>query len=77
MRGNGRLLDQSRREATTDALTGLGDRRQLASDAATHLDRLDPARPLTLTMFDLDGFRSYNDTFGHPGTSSWSAWPPG
>jgi diguanylate cyclase (GGDEF)-like protein len=66
VRDNGRLLDQSRREATTDALTGLGNRRQLASDLTAQLDRLDPAHPLTLTMFDLDGFKGYNDTFGHP-----------
>ncbi|MET0461105.1 MAG: HD domain-containing phosphohydrolase [Ilumatobacteraceae bacterium] len=66
MRENRRLLDQSRREATTDALTGLGNRRQLTADLAAHLPHLDPARPLTLTMFDLDGFKGYNDTFGHP-----------
>jgi diguanylate cyclase (GGDEF)-like protein len=62
---NVRLLDQSRREATTDALTGLGNRRQLVADLAVHIDRLDPRRPVVLTLFDLDGFKQYNDTFGH------------
>ena len=62
---NGRMLAQSRREAATDALTGLGNRRQLKADLAVHLDELDPERPLMLTLFDLDGFKHYNDTFGH------------
>lgn len=62
---NARLLAHSRREATTDALTGLGNRRQLMADLTVHLDDLDPERPLMLTLFDLDGFKEYNDTFGH------------
>jgi diguanylate cyclase (GGDEF)-like protein len=62
---NARLLAASRHEATTDALTGLGNRRQLMDDLATHLEDLDPERPLMLTLFDLDGFKEYNDTFGH------------
>jgi diguanylate cyclase (GGDEF)-like protein len=66
VRDNGRLLHQSRQDATTDALTGLGNRRQLASDLARHVGKLDPDRPMTLTLFDLDGFKQYNDTFGHP-----------
>jgi diguanylate cyclase (GGDEF)-like protein/PAS domain S-box-containing protein len=60
------MLAQSRREAMTDALTGLGNRRQLSADLTAHLDELDPARPLMLTLFDLDGFKQYNDMFGHP-----------
>ena len=66
VRDNGRLLHQSRLDATTDALTGLGNRRQLASDLARHVGNFDPDRPMTLTLFDLDGFKQYNDTFGHP-----------
>jgi len=62
---NTRLLAESRREAMTDSLTGLGNRRQLSADLAKHLDVLDPERPLMLTLFDLDGFKQYNDTFGH------------
>ena len=62
---NRRMLAQSRRDATTDALTGLGNRRQLKEDLAVHLDELVPEQPLLLTLFDLDGFKHYNDTFGH------------
>jgi diguanylate cyclase (GGDEF)-like protein len=62
---NRRLLATSRREATTDSLTGLGNRRQLTADLTDHLERLDSDRPLALTLFDLDGFKQYNDTFGH------------
>ncbi len=65
VRENGRLLAQSRREAATDSLTGLSNRRQLSNDLAASIEDLDPERPLMLTFFDLDGFKLYNDTFGH------------
>jgi GGDEF domain-containing protein len=63
---NARMLGHSRVEASTDALTDLGNRRQLSTDLDAHLDHLDPAQPLMLTIFDLDGFKQYNDRFGHP-----------
>jgi len=59
------LLARSRREAMTDALTGLGNRRQLTADLSAHVGEIDRDRPLMLTLFDLDGFKDYNDTFGH------------
>ena len=62
---NRRMLAQSRLDATRDALTGLGNRRQLKADLAVLLEELAPERPLLLTLFDLDGFKHYNDTFGH------------
>jgi hypothetical protein len=65
-RENTRMLHTSRDEALADPLTGMPNRRALAR----HLDRAIPAatsdRPLVLTLFDLDGFKLYNDTFGHP-----------
>ncbi|HEX4745381.1 MAG TPA: diguanylate cyclase [Gaiellaceae bacterium] len=64
-RENGRLFALTRAEATTDALTGLGNRRQLIADLEGRLHR-DEMPAMLLMLFDLDGFKSYNDTFGHP-----------
>ncbi|MEA2123239.1 MAG: hypothetical protein QOI80_21 [Solirubrobacteraceae bacterium] len=47
--------------AMTDSLTGLPNRRQLTSDLETATESGDGV----LAMFDLDGFKGYNDTFGH------------
>jgi two-component system cell cycle response regulator len=60
------LLGTSRGEANTDELTGLGNRRQLANDLESELHQVSAQRPLLLALFDLNGFKSYNDTFGHP-----------
>jgi diguanylate cyclase (GGDEF)-like protein len=65
VRENVRMLVQSRIEASTDSLTGLGNRRHLAADLSAQVADLDPARPVMLTLFDMDGFKLYNDTFGH------------
>ncbi|HWH95198.1 MAG TPA: diguanylate cyclase [Baekduia sp.] len=63
-RENLALLRRSRREALEDGLTGLPNRRRLLVDLECELrDR--PARSSTLVFFDLDGFKSYNDNFGH------------
>jgi two-component system cell cycle response regulator len=58
------MLDVSRGEATTDPLTGLGNRRALAAALEDRLDDDVPA-PMILALFDLDGFKNYNDSFGH------------
>ncbi len=65
-RENVSMLTTSRDEALTDALTGLGNRRALTQDLERELARADDARPVVLVLFDLDGFKHYNDTFGHP-----------
>jgi two-component system, cell cycle response regulator len=62
-RENARLLQRSRTEAETDALTGLANRRKLLTDLD---ERLEARAPTLLILFDLDGFKSYNDAFGHP-----------
>jgi diguanylate cyclase (GGDEF)-like protein len=50
----------------TDALTGIGNRRKLKTDLERGLNDASPANPLLLMLFDLNGFKAYNDTFGHP-----------
>ena len=63
---NVRMLRTSREEALTDSLTGLSNRRQLLADLAETLGEASAARRVALALFDLDGFKQYNDTFGHP-----------
>jgi diguanylate cyclase (GGDEF)-like protein len=55
----------SRSEALTDALTGLGNRRGLERALIRTLADDAPER-WVLGLFDLNGFKTYNDTFGHP-----------
>ena len=65
-RDNLDLLAASRTEALTDALTGLGNRRRLMIDLERITKVASASRPVALMMFDLDGFKRYNDCFGHP-----------
>jgi two-component system cell cycle response regulator len=60
LRENQRLLDQVR----TDPLTGLGSQARLQMDLEQR--ERTPGAPLTVVLFDLNGFKRYNDTFGHP-----------
>ena len=64
---NARLHEAVRATAERDPVTGLYNHRAIHN----HLDRaLDQARrtrtPLAVAMLDLDGFKLYNDTHGHP-----------
>jgi two-component system cell cycle response regulator len=56
----------TRRLAVTDPLTGLGNRRMLVEDLDAALASATPADQRLLVLFDLNGFKLYNDTFGHP-----------
>src|SRR4051812_3583362 len=53
-----------REEATRDPLTGLGNRRKMAADVGSWITD-SAASPRLLILFDLNGFKGYNDTFGH------------
>jgi two-component system cell cycle response regulator len=60
------LLERSRTQALADELTGLGNRRRLVRDLGRRLADGAQSQPFLLALFDLDGFKRYNDTFGHP-----------
>jgi diguanylate cyclase (GGDEF)-like protein len=64
-RENHVLLEQSRQDALTDELTGLWNRRKLFGDL-DHLLAHPDGEPTAIGVLDLDGFKAYNDRFGHP-----------
>jgi diguanylate cyclase len=61
-----RSLQEVRRDAATDALTGLSNRRtfdaQLRDAAGLAMNS---GAPLSLALFDVDHFKRVNDTWGH------------
>jgi two-component system, cell cycle response regulator len=61
LRENKRLLEQVR----TDRLTGLGSQARLQMDLEAR-ERQGAGKPMTVILLDLNGFKRYNDTFGHP-----------
>jgi two-component system, cell cycle response regulator len=62
---NVRMLQRRTHDAITDSLTGLGNRRRLMGDLETVFQRGKSGQAFTLAFFDLDGFKRYNDSFGH------------
>jgi diguanylate cyclase (GGDEF)-like protein len=61
VRANKRLLEQVR----TDPLTGLGSQSRLRIDLEDRCGRA-AEEPLVVMLLDLNGFKRYNDNFGHP-----------
>jgi two-component system, cell cycle response regulator len=62
---NGRMLRRQTHDAVTDMLTGLSNRRRLIEDLGQAVRRAEQGQQATLAFFDLNGFKNYNDTFGH------------
>jgi diguanylate cyclase (GGDEF)-like protein len=59
-------LSQLRRQASTDVLTGLGNRRWLREIATMELQRASREKtPISVIILDLDHFKRINDQFGH------------
>ena len=53
-------------QGTTDALTGIGNRRHMDALVGAELERTRrSAHPLSLLMIDIDGFKHVNDHAGH------------
>ena len=63
---NLRMLRSARQDALTDSLTGLPNRRAFVDDLARLLETGEPVQRRRLALFDLDGFKRYNDAYGHP-----------
>ncbi len=62
-RQNARLAEL----ATTDELTGVKNRRRFREDLELLFAQADrQGSPLSLIMLDIDHFKQFNDTFGHP-----------
>ena len=63
---NLKLQEALRQQSTSDALAGLYNRRYLEESLERELRRAARAKQsLSLVMFDLDHFKTFNDTFGH------------
>lgn len=61
------LYNQVKAMALSDGLTGLANRRNFDMFLDAELRRASTLkRPLSLIMLDLDKFKTYNDTYGHP-----------
>ncbi len=64
------LTEERHRQAVTDQLTGLGNRRRLAAVLdglfADHADSATAPRVVSFLFVDLNHFKEVNDSFGHP-----------
>lgn len=58
-------LENSRREASTDSLTGLYNRRALESTYRQIINTALPGENMSLILMDIDKFKVFNDTHGH------------
>jgi len=65
--GNARLYQNAKVSSITDSLTGLYNRRHFQERLAAEESRSRRHRhPFSIIMLDIDHFKNYNDTCGHP-----------
>lgn len=61
------MADELQRQATTDPLTGLLNHRYGHAAVTDAVDRAaGDGHPVSVLVADIDGFKLYNDTYGHP-----------
>ena len=61
-----RNFEEVRREAMTDALTGIANRKYFDIHLRTSmLHSMENGRPLSLVLVDIDHFKNFNDKYGH------------
>jgi diguanylate cyclase len=59
-------MESVRKEAMTDALTGIANRKLFDAEFYRLVNEShNTKKPLTLLMVDIDHFKSFNDTYGH------------
>lgn len=58
-------LTRVQRQAMTDELTGVANRRALFKELPSRLETFNPANPILVAIADLDGFKEVNDQLGH------------
>jgi len=63
---NARLFEEVKRSSLTDPLTELANRRHLMEHLSREFAAAARGRLLSLALFDLDGFKAFNDARGHP-----------
>ncbi|MEI6621983.1 MAG: sensor domain-containing diguanylate cyclase, partial [Actinomycetes bacterium] len=61
-----RLEEELQRQASTDFLTGVANRRQFLRETVREIARSQRHRqPLSVALLDIDHFKDINDTYGH------------
>jgi diguanylate cyclase (GGDEF)-like protein len=63
--GQVRRLSDAHRQAVTDELTGLGNRRALFERGDERLSQANPSDRIALMLIDLNDFKEVNDSLGH------------
>ncbi len=64
---NARLFEKNKRMAITDGLTGLFNKRHFLEMLDKEIERAKRSQhPVSIFLMDMDNFKFYNDTHGHP-----------